>query len=206
MSRKPNQIVKHLACIIRFKQLIALILIVTMSLPQMALGSVPITNGLTESPWLNLPEISLHALDVPDFNELDEMEDYNELRLQSLLRRVGEFDSFTAEEQAIVMSHQGIDINPLAEMSSEELENFLREQEEQSSQDWFTRETAAFTSLLTEGTSFSILSNDDRALILRRLDIAYEALSIAEALFTIMERDGYSLIDAYIHLVKYAKL
>ena len=204
MLEKPNRKPKHLSGIIKIKQLVAFILIVTMSLPQMMFGTMLAANESTESPWLNLPEISPYDLDfshLDDFTLFDftEIENYNELRLQSLLQRMNEFSSFTAEEQAIVMAHQGIDsIIPLAELLPEELEGFLREQEEYLSQDWYTRETTEFIALLREESSFSALSDDDRSLIFRRLDIAYDALPITEALFTIMEQDGYSLNDSMI--------
>jgi len=208
MSKKSGHNLKHLtdaprtkhpAGIFRVKQIVALILIVAVTLPQMAFDVLP--TRLTESPWLNLSEISHDALDFSQFDDFtffnfNENENYNEQRLQSLLQRMNEFSSFTAEEQAIVMAHQGIDINSLAELTPEDLGRFLDEQEDYLSDHWLERETATFVELLRRGSSFSSLSNDEQDLVLRRLDIAYEALPIAEALFIVMERDGYSLTDS----------
>ena len=67
-------------------------------------------------------------------DELPEVKDDNQLRLESLLERMSEFETFTAEEQAIVLAHQGTYSDELAESSPEVIEELQRIQEDHQPQ------------------------------------------------------------------------
>ena len=141
--------------------------------------------------WFNLSEVT-----QLDWVEPFERVNYSEQRLMSLLMRMGEFDSFTAEEQWLVSEHLGLSGEAF---SQEELEILLQEQEEylmQLSQSWLMLEQIEFAGLMDNTAFFSTLTKDDRALTFRRMDIAYEAYDVTEALFYVMENDGFSFADS----------
>ncbi|MCL2855013.1 MAG: hypothetical protein FWE21_05275, partial [Defluviitaleaceae bacterium] len=176
------------------KRLLALILVVTMITPSMAFASYAVD---TENPWFNLPEIApYNYLGYADFDPFFNYTSYHETRLMDLLSRMHDFDNFTAEEQALVSRHLGTYVNELAELCPMALEELLREQEAYWSTDWQMRETLAFFELLNSGVGFGALDEYNRNMIYRRLDIAYEAISVTAALFSLMESDGFSLGDS----------
>jgi len=102
----------------KVKQFVALMLIITMSLPQMIFATEMLAE---DSPWLNQVEILPQSLYTPfPYHLVD------------------------AGEQAFAMAtHHIIDgAGLLTELPQDELEEFLRRQEEYAMQDWFVVEEA----------------------------------------------------------------
>ena len=147
------------------KRLVAFILIMTMAIPHVAFAAESPGDDLLEAglsgyypdtfhediltmdvppaafdpwlPWYNLPEIEPLNHSLGTFSgEID----FADLRLKTLLERMHEFDSLTAEEQAILAEYLDMDIDdPLAERSPEEVEEFLRAYEIYLSQNLYMR-------------------------------------------------------------------
>ncbi|MCL2399575.1 MAG: hypothetical protein FWC91_07540, partial [Defluviitaleaceae bacterium] len=175
------------------KRLVAFMLIVAMSVPHVVFAD--------ESPWNDLPEIAPLSYYFTDFYEV---EDYADLRLQSLLERVNEFELLTAEEQAILAEYLGMDIiDPLAEPTPEALAQLLPIQEIYLPQDFYPyfRYTDELSGILSEVTNYSALTESDRITLFSHLDISIAAYEITKSLFVVMERDGFTLAES-IELVK----
>ena len=124
------------------------------------------TLSATEHAWRNLPEIAPHNFDMSRFPE-------------------------AANSQALeyLSSYHN-------ELPPEVLAELLREREEYYSLDWQIRESFALIELFDSDIRFSALEEDERNMIFRRLDLAYEALEIVTLLFVRMEQDGFSLYDS----------
>ena len=102
----------------RIKQSIAFALIITLIMPHTVLAS--------ESLWDDLSEIEPLNYYLSDFSE--EI-DHADLRIISLMSRVSEQDTLTAEEQSILAEHLGMDaVDPLAVPSPEVINEFLHTQ------------------------------------------------------------------------------
>ena len=78
------------------------------------------------------------------------------------------------------------------EIDTAAINEILREQELAWMQDLHVQATLRFHELINGHVPFSRLSEDDRKLILRKLDISEGAFSVASELFLMMERDGFS--------------
>ena len=77
----------------------------------------------------------------------------------------------------------GEQLSLLEELSAEELEILLQEQETYWSQDLHIREKNEFLSLLNGTVGYSGLTESERFFIYRQLDISYEAIEITNELF-----------------------
>ncbi|MCL2397587.1 MAG: hypothetical protein FWC93_05915, partial [Defluviitaleaceae bacterium] len=190
MTRKT---ISKLSFGFKFKQLIALALIITMTLPHMMFGT---TLSATESDWAiaqeawsNLPEIEPIDFDTAWFNGQHETDWLNPL---------SELGSFFDVDHGFAMHFDDVAFtnNELSELPPDVLEELLRATEAHAMQDSNAREMMEFSMLLHDGHSYSDLMDENRALIFRRLDIAYEAQDITNQLFTIMEQDGFSLSES----------
>ena len=150
-------------------------------------------DGNWEFDWSLFPEIESYYHGILEPYQPDECV---QSRLESLLPRIDQFDEFTAEEQAIVMSHLGNYGSETMEMSPEELERVLTHYEKLAGQDSRMREHIIFMRLLMDGRGFSDLTEDEHLLLFRQLDITYKALEVMGMLLAIMERDGFTLSES----------
>jgi hypothetical protein len=159
------------------KRFICLLLIFIMSLPYIVIAE--------ESAWLNLPEIEPRRGSFPA--ELY-APDYNEVRRQSLLSRMSEYDMFTAEERFIVDNPDFFTDGSFINEFDDGLDATRRENE---------RELMEFTGLINSGRSYSELSESDRFLILNQLNIteSREVFERVNAVFIAMEQNGFSLFE-----------
>ena len=175
------------------KKVVAFMLIIVMSVPGIAMGA-DLSNA-EELAWQQQPEIEPFD---PSTVVLPIDEDYAELRLNDLLDRMNAIDTFTAEERFIVEDHLGTYESMLAELAPVELEAFLQYQAQlnELARCPRTRAEEAFHALLATGVRYSSLSEDERELVLTHLFIADEARGVTDALFTMIEQDGFALSDS----------
>ncbi|MCL1883482.1 MAG: hypothetical protein FWF81_07010, partial [Defluviitaleaceae bacterium] len=151
-----------------FRKTVALLLVIIFSMPHVVIAE--------ENPWLNLPVIASIGADY--FPDEFIIEDYAEMRLQSLLSRMHEFDSFTAEEQYIVMNHSGgINHSAFHEFAFVETENEIH-------------------TLLNDGRTFSEITENERFLIFNHLNIPFEEFWAASTLFLRLEQYDVSLFES----------
>ena len=177
--------------ITQLKRIIALILILTITMPHITFAE--------ESPWLTLPEIDpidgyLYFTDIY-------IEDYAQTRLESLLARMSEIETFTAEEQTIVQTHLGTNNNELSELTPEALEEFMLAQEAYHFQGFSTRDYDTFSELISRGQSWTTLTEADHTLIFKILNISSETHWITNELLTLMEQNGHTITES-IDLIK----
>ena len=164
-----------------FSKATAIVLVMALMLPYI----IATASGITAEHQIDMYGIIAAYEDAAPFERVD----YAELRLQRLLARkdTGELDSFTAQERHIVMEYLGI---------VDEREPIVREAEELLSHDWWAREIERFETLKGETVRYSELSEDERLLVFRQLDIAHDAVGIVNELFAVMERDGFTFTES----------
>ena len=109
-----------------------------------------------------------------------------------------EADTYEVMQPSITeeTENAGEQLTLLEELSAEELEMLLQEQEAYWSQYLHIREKNEFSNLLNGTVGYSGLTESERFFIYRQLDILYEAIEITNELFKIMERDGYTLAES----------
>ena len=202
---------------IRLKQLLAILLIVIMATPTTALAAVP--NYYDEGAiWADLPVIEPIDIGPPEFtNHAPTMTELIDEYLMSRAEVTGRFDmddicmlsvmeSFAAlasEEHLMTIEEADalLPQNELSELAPEVLEEILRTRMDYLSQDFYLQQVAALSPLTDSDATFSGLTEYERQQIFRQLDIAVNAYAITAELFTIMERDGFTLSDS-IELVR----
>jgi len=171
--------------IMRIKRLVAFVLVLTMVFPSIALADDmnlmgDVNLAYENSPWLNLPIIEPAHGDSIVLSELE-------------LNHLDVLDYFL--DMDTIPNDPGIPQNELTEASPEEIAEFLRGLEAEM-QSPGINDTAEFSALMRQGQSFSQLTENNRALIFRQLNIAQESAETAGQLLTTMERDGFTLYDS----------
>ena len=214
MTKNPSKLFSNL--FFRLKQLLALLLIVIMATPTTTLYAAP--NFEEAEIWADLPELAPIEVDISEFPELADLEsllampELIDAYLMSRADRTGAFsmeDICTASMMETIMAqvteNQLIPLemaqaqmhqNELSELAPEALEEILRARMEYLSQDFYLRQTAEFALLIDSGTRFTALTESERSLVFRQLNISENANTITIELFNIMERDGFTLSDS----------
>ena len=109
---------------------------------------------------------------------------------------------FTTDDQPITleMAQAQMERNELSEPPPEVLEEIrqavIEYQQQNQQHSPYAREVAELALLLSSGTRFSSLSENDLSLIFRHLNITPEAYTITGELFALMEHDGFTLSDS----------
>jgi len=160
------------------RQVLIVTLIISLTLPNVVFAATPLLSD-EERAWRSLPTIQ--PLDAGRVHFADEIQEH---------------DMFSA--------HDNFLSNELAELPPEVLEEMMNAhiQTSQLDDDFYIRDYAALVyPLLNSGLGFSVLSEDDQALILAYLNIDYDARGITIQLFGVMAQDGFSLVES-VELVK----
>jgi len=137
---------------------------------------------IEDSPWLNLPEIEPIRIDSTGFSEF-------------VSSPVSAFDDFLLESVDTVPVYVALPINELTEQPPEMLAELLHTFDSDMMR-YSSNDVAEFSALMRQGLNFSHLSENNRALIFRQLNIMQESAWIAEQLLTTMEHDGFTLHDS----------
>ena len=155
----------------KLRQLLIFALVAIMAIPHIGMR---ITFA---SPWANLPTIAPYRTNF----EMPQRADYEVLNLLDLLMNMDDFDSFTAEEQNLIMEHLGLGGGSLLHQATPE--EIAQTIEAETSLDFNIQENLEFAMLMVSGMRFSALSPDNHALIYRQLDIAFGSQGTAHRLF-----------------------
>ena len=182
----------------KLRQIVAFIIILTMLTSSVVVAADSIHNYSheQENAFFDLDSMEIPGLYDRDYTDLQTSQYHHDFDALHGFDTHG-FDAYWPGDRYIELPNiADLPTNELTELSPEALAEIWREQEANRPPTPHEQMTMELTQILTSAVNYSRLTEIDRAFIFNYLDIADVAPGVAGELFTMLERDGFTLAQS----------